>query len=94
MVKKAIIICLGTFFISALSLAQQETVKDSTKIYRSIENYSKGSKFKSFLYQLIFRLVSKKEGKVYKKLVQVNYGDFRGKIIRKINVITLDPLPP
>jgi hypothetical protein len=88
--KNAILIFLGTFLISASLLAQQESVKDSTKIYGKIETYSKGSKFKSFIYHLIFKPVPKEEI-VYKKPVQASYRDFQGKIIRKINIITLDP---
>ena len=89
------------FFISGfltLSAFSQETkVKpDSTILYKKIETYSKRNKFNNFLYHLIFKpiaIISKKEvkKKVYKKLIQKPYSTFQGKIIRKIDIVTLDP---
>ncbi|MFY9151915.1 MAG: hypothetical protein WAO52_07875 [Prolixibacteraceae bacterium] len=78
--------------------AQQKPVKkDSAKIYTDIENYSKRSKFTKFAYSLIFKSAGavspQKKGKrkVYKKLIQKPYSTFEGKIIRHINIETLDP---
>jgi hypothetical protein len=77
--------------------AQETPVKtDSTHLYKDIETYSKRNKFNTFFYRLIFRpitIISKKEGKnkVYKKLIRKPYSAFQGKIIRKINITTLDP---
>src|ERR1035437_10304839 len=89
------------FFISGfltLSAFSQETkVKpDLTILYKKIETYSKRNKFNNFLYHLIFKpiaIISKKEvkKKVYKKLIQKPYSTFQGKIIRKIDIVTLDP---
>jgi hypothetical protein len=89
------------FFISAIltvsAPAQKTNVKsDSTHLYKNIETYSKRNKFNTFMYRLIFKpiiIISKKEGKkkVYKKLIQKPYSTFQGKIIRKINIVTLDP---
>jgi hypothetical protein len=80
------------------AFAQETTVKtDSTKIYTNIENYSKRSKFTKFMYRLIFKpvaVISKKKDatkKPYKKLIQKPYSSFEGKIIRKIDIITIDP---
>ena len=80
------------------SYAQQKpVVKDSTHIYSEIESFSKRGKFTKFMYSLIFRPVaqgsSAKKGKkkVYKKLIQKSYTTFDGKIIRHINIETLDP---
>jgi hypothetical protein len=88
-------------FFSALAcgqaFAQENAVKaDSTKLYKDIETFSKRSRFNTFLYRLIFKpvsIISKKEikRKSYKKLVQKPYTNFQGKIIRKINIVTLDP---
>jgi hypothetical protein len=90
------------FFISILSIghanAQQITTKtDSTKVYKDIETYSKKSKLTRFMYQFLFKPVTvstakkkvKKRG--YKKLIQSPYSAFEGKIIRHINIVTLDP---
>jgi len=80
------------------ALAQQKPVKkDSTQIYSDIESFSKKGKFTKFMYSLIFKPVAststQKKGKkkVYKKLIQKPYGAFEGKIIRNINIETLDP---
>lgn len=87
-------------FISTnnLAFAQQKPVaKDSTKIYSEIESFSKRGKFTRFMYSIIFRPVAstshQKKGKkkVYKKLIQKPYSTFEGKIIRHINIETLDP---
>ena len=94
--------CFIPFFvlilISEFASAQQDTVKtDSTHLYRNIESYSKRSKFNGFIYRLIFKPVAinpKNKGvkkKVYKKLIQKPYSSFEGKIVRKIDVVTLDP---
>jgi hypothetical protein len=87
-------------FISTnnLAFAQQKPVaKDSTKIYSEIESFSKRGKFTKFIYSLIFKPVAheaaQKKGKkkAYKKLIQKSYSTFEGKIIRNINIETLDP---
>ena len=81
-----------------LAIAQQTPAKtDSTKIYKNIETYSGQSKFKTFVYKLIFKPVAanspkkKVKKKVYKKLIQKPYSSFEGKPIRNINIVTLDP---
>jgi hypothetical protein len=86
------------FSISDFASAQQDSVKtDSTQLYKNIESYSKRSKFTGFLYRLIFRPVAPDskskpvKRKAYKKLVQKPYSTFEGKIIRNIDVVTLDP---
>jgi len=88
-----VIISIGDF-----ASAQQDSVKtDSTHLYRNIESYSKRNRFNRFLYRLIFKPVtpdSKTQGvirKPYKKLIQKPYSTFEGKIIRNIDVVTLDP---
>jgi hypothetical protein len=80
------------------AIAQQTPAKtDSTKIYKNIETYSGRSKLKTFVYTLIFKPVAKiskkkdVKNKVYKKLIQKPYSSFEGKIIRNINIVTLDP---
>lgn len=83
---------------SVFAFAQEKPAKkDSTQIYTKIENYSKKSKFTQFMYSLFFKPVApdpskkKTKKKVYKKLIQKPYSSFEGKIIRNINIVTLDP---
>ena len=75
---------------------QKPTQPDSINPYKNIETYSKRNKFNKFMYRLIFKPVpisspkKKVKKKVNKKLVQKPYSSFEGKIIRHINIITLD----
>jgi len=62
---------------------------DTTHIYQNIETYSKKNKFTKFMYGLIFK--PHKNKPKYKKRIQKSYNHFEGKIIRKINIETLDP---
>ena len=96
--KRLIILFFVLISTNDFAFAQQkQVVKDSTQIYTDIENYSKRGKFTRFMYSLIFKPVAstsqQKKGKrkVYKKLIQKPYSTFEGKIIRHINIETLDP---
>jgi len=90
------------FFVSILTndfaFAQQTIAKkDSTNIYKNIETWSTRNKFNKFIYQLVFRPVEtsspKKEvqNNSNVKLKPKSYKNFEGKIIRHINIETLDP---
>ncbi|CAM3713465.1 hypothetical protein [Flavobacterium chungbukense] len=63
--------------------------KDTTEIYNRIRNYSKKNKFTQTMHKLFFR--SKKSKKKEELLVPIDSTHYDGKIIRKINIITLDP---
>ena len=96
--KKHILFFFILFIICDLAFSQETTVKkDSTTLYKNIESYSKRSKFTSFGYRLIFKpgasISKKREIKKgsYKKLIQKPYSTFEGKIIRRIDIVTLDP---
>lgn len=96
--KNIFILFCTSFLISDFAIAQITAAKpDSTKIYKNIETYSRQSKLKTFVYRLIFKPVTpdKKNKEVrkkaYKKLIQKPYSAFEGKIIRKIDIVTLDP---
>ena len=81
-------------FCYQLSFAQKNEVKkDSSKGYRDIEKYSKKRKFTKFLHKLIFNPVVKKTPKKQraKKIKSKNYTKYEGKIIRNIEITTLDP---
>ena len=54
-----VLICCCQF-----SLAQENpAVKDTAKMYRNIENYSKKSKFTKYIHRLIFEPVAKQKVK-------------------------------
>ena len=95
--RRIFILPVVSVIITTSALAQETPVKkDSTQLYKNIETYSKRNKFNAFLYRLIFKpitIITKKEvkKKVYKKLIQKPYSTFQGKIIRKIDIVTLDP---
>jgi len=63
--------------------------KDSTEIYTKIRNYSKKNKFTQTMHKIFFR--SKKSKKKEELLVKIDSTNYEGKIIRRINIITLDP---
>lgn len=96
--KNILLLLIFSFLISDLATAQQTPARtDSTSIYKNIETYSRQSKFKTFFYRLIFKPVTPQTKnkvfgkKTYKNLIQKPYGNFEGKIIRNINVVTFDP---
>ena len=96
--KNIFVLIFASFLISDPAFAQQDSVKrDSTHLYENIESYSKRSKVTKFIYRLVFKPVapiSKKRAlktNIYKKLIQKPYSSFKGKIIRNIDIITLDP---
>ncbi len=96
--KNIFMLFFVSFLISDFAIAQQTPAKsDSTKIYKNIETYSSKSKLKTFVYRLIFKPAAKipknedVKKKEYKKLIQKPYSRFEGKIIRNIDIITLDP---
>jgi hypothetical protein len=96
--KNIFLLLIFSFLISDLATAQQTPAStDSTSLYKNIETYSRQSKFKTIVYRLIFKPVTpltKNKAvrkKTYKNLIQKPYGNFEGKIIRNINVVTFDP---
>jgi len=98
LLRRSFTLVFAIILTSYYASAQQDSLKnDSTKLYLNIESYSKRSKLNEFIYRLIFKPVtpdSKNQGvrrKTYKKLIQKPYSTFEGKIIRNIDVITLDP---
>jgi hypothetical protein len=85
-----LVLIFGSQFLYAQTISEK---KDSSKIYRNIEKYSNKRKFTKFIHNLIFEPVAKQKIKKsnFQKIKRVNYSKFEGKIIRKINVVTLDP---
>ncbi|SCY02163.1 BamA/TamA family outer membrane protein [Flavobacterium caeni] len=71
-----------------------KTAKDSVKMYRNIENYSQKRGFTRFLHKLVFKPVTAKpkvKKSNFQKIKKRGYAAAEGKIIRDINVATLDP---
>ncbi len=96
--KQAYILLFVLLSTGGAALAQQTPVKaDSAHLYRNIESYSKRSRFTEFMHRLIFKPVApdldakKPQKNIYKKLMQKPYSAFEGKIIRNIDIVTLDP---
>ncbi|MGC4041568.1 MAG: hypothetical protein QM710_12500 [Flavobacterium sp.] len=88
------------FFLLACQLchAQKKAINsgnDSVKVYQKIEDFSKKTKFKKFIYRLLFR-AKRSETKSQKKarqefFIKKTFDRNEGKIIRHINIETLDP---
>lgn len=70
---------------------QDPPVKDSAQIYRKIESYSQKRKLTKFLHGLIFEPLTPKKIKARKKVQRKRFRAFQGKIVRNINITTLDP---
>jgi len=93
--KNMILLFLVSVLISDFAFAQQTPAKkDTTILYKKIENYSKRSKFTKFVYGILFKPVqttSSDKRKQKKRLIYHPYSAFEGKTIRHINIETLDP---
>jgi hypothetical protein len=96
--KNIFILFIVSFSLGDIASAQQTPVKrDSTILYKKIAAYSEQSKGKKFIAGLVFKPVvnNSKNAEIrkkgYKKLLQESYSNYEGKIIRNINVVTLDP---
>ncbi len=81
--------CLQGGYAQVETKKEPQTKKDTTEIYTKIRNYSKKNKFTQTMHKLFFR--SKKPKKKEELLVPIDSTHYDGKIIRRINIITLDP---
>jgi hypothetical protein len=85
-----VIFCCCNFASAQIKTTQN----DSTKVYKNIEKFAKKNNFRRFVHKLFFtdtnkskpKKISKKNNRITKAF-QVN----EGKIIRNINITTLDP---
>ncbi len=98
--KKLILIILFLLATNDFAFAQEtnapnDTIapKEPASIYQNIETYSKRSKFTRFMIRLFFKPVVPDLPPREKKTrrIQKPYSSFEGKIIRNINIVTLDP---
>ena len=88
--KQKLILIFLLFCCCQISFSQvDKPKKDSTEVYQNIQTYSKKRKFTTTIHHLIFRPVNLKVKK--KKVVRKKYLDFEGRMIRNINILTLDP---
>ncbi len=83
---------LMVFFCFHIGFSQEKPVEqDSTKMYEKIEKYSKKRKFTKMFHKLIFEPVNTKKPVLLKKSKKKSRKKVEGKIIRNINIKTLDP---
>ncbi|TDE30514.1 hypothetical protein E0I61_05850 [Flavobacterium ranwuense] len=88
--KQKLILTILIFCCYQISFAQvDKKEKDSSVVYKQIQTYSKKNKFTKLFHKLVFRPVNAKNNK--EKIVPKKFKNFEGKIIRKINIVTLDP---
>ena len=93
MYHKCSFLYLLLIIFSYQNASAQDTItkKDSAAMYRKIEKYSQKRKVTKFLHGLIFEPLTPKTIKARKKIQRKRFGGAQGKIIRKINITTLDP---
>ncbi len=96
--QKLFILSISLLLISTGNAQQKEDVKkDSSHMYRKIEDLSKRNKISKFIYQLLFRSLPSNEpaapvSNVKKQLLrEQHYSRFEGKPIRNIEVQSFDP---
>jgi hypothetical protein len=87
--QKIILFVLMLFCCSVSYSQIKKTKKDSTEVYQKIQSYSKKSKFTRFLHGVIFE--SQNSGKKKQVVKAHKQLAVEGKIIRNINIVTLDP---
>ena len=94
MAKKLLVLLLFVFCCQNMT-AQQTVAKDSAKVYKNIENYSRKSKFGKFVHRLLFKSTRKskpsKKASTQRYYLKKAFDKHEGKIIRNINIETLDP---
>ena len=96
--RNIIITILVSIVLIEPSYSQKKPAKKKDPhLYEDIESFSKESKFTKFMYQLLFKPTAQNskikvhKKKNYRKVLQKPYSNFQGKIIRNINIVTLDP---
>jgi hypothetical protein len=87
--KKIVFFILLCFCIQSIHAQVNKPKKDSTEVYNKIKNYSKKNKFTQTVHKLFFRSIRPKKKDV--SLLPIDTTSYDGKIIRKINIVTLDP---
>lgn len=105
MITKLRLLVLMAFFASASLWAQvtppvkKDTIKPpKDQMYKNLEDYSKRKKFTKFIHKLIFKPVEKQKPALSRRKekerspeMTTSLSSAEGKIVRKINIETLDP---
>jgi hypothetical protein len=93
-IRSAAIFFIVLLITNDFAFAQDTIVqKDSTHLYENIATYSERSGFTKFMFRLFFKpvLPAPAQKILNKRLIHKPYSSFEGKIIRQINIATLDP---
>jgi len=93
--RKFFIIWIMSMFIPFLAIAQEnkgttKEKKDSLIVYKKIKRIASKRRFTRLVYQAIFK-DSASEIIISPKVKKDDYDNYKGKIIRKIEIISLDP---
>jgi hypothetical protein len=93
---KYLLFFLLFFFACQLCQAQEKNAgNDSVKVYKKIEDFSKRNKFNKFIYRLLFkahRSETRSQKNARKEFfIKKSFDRNEHKIIRNINIETLDP---
>lgn len=95
LLRNTFIILFVSVFIADFAIAQNAPAQsDSLKLYRDIEKFSKKRKATRFIHRIFFKPVdipTEQKARNEVKNLQVSYSHFEGKIIRKIQINSLDP---
>ncbi|AWG22036.1 hypothetical protein FFWV33_11175 [Flavobacterium faecale] len=88
--QKTFFLILLLFLFSISNAQTQKSNNDSIGMYKKIQTYSKKGKFTSFLHRIIFEPIGAEPAP--SQAVKIpNHKRYNGKIIRNINITTLDP---
>ncbi|MGL2964000.1 hypothetical protein ACSVH2_09305 [Flavobacterium sp. RSB2_4_14] len=96
-INKKLLFGLLMFSLTCLNTSAQvkNSGNDSTKVYKDIKKYSKKNKFNESVYKLLFKSKRKSKptatDKRKKYFIKKSFDRGEGKIIRNINIETLDP---
>lgn len=95
MTKKLFTVLLLFVFCCQNLTAQQTSEKDSARVYKNIESYSRKTKFGKFVHRLLFKSTRKskpsKKASTKRYILKKAFDKHEGKIIRNIHIETLDP---
>jgi hypothetical protein len=90
---RMLLICFVALCSAESALAKNAAAEeDSSKVYGNIEKFSNRNKFTKLMYGLVFKPVALVlPGRKSPTQPQIPYRKYEGKIIRDIDIITLDP---
>jgi hypothetical protein len=92
-VQDSTVIIKDSLIYNSIDRSSEQSIRDSSK-YREIEKFSERSKFTGFLHRFLFRPMTPDRSSLFPGIDKVNsemHARGQGKIIRKIEIITLDP---